>query len=42
MKIRRTFVLVLALIAVLSLFVQCKSNNDEQPETEQGIISSAD
>ena len=42
MKIRRTFVLVLALIAVLSLFVQCKSNNDEQPETEQGAISSAD
>ena len=42
MKIRRTFVLVLALIAVLSLFVQCKSNNDEQPETEQGTNSSAD
>lgn len=42
MKIRRTFVLVLTLIAVLSLFVQCKSNNDEQPQTEQGIISSAD
>ena len=42
MKIRRSFVLVLTLIAVLSLFVQCKSNNDEQPQTEQGIISSAD
>lgn len=42
MKIRRNIVLVLAMIAVLSLFVQCKSNNDEQPETEQGIISSAD
>lgn len=42
MKIRRTFVLVLALTTVLSLFVQCKSNNDEQPEKEQGTVSSAD
>ena len=42
MKIRRNIVLVLAMIAVLSLFVQCKSNNDEQPQTEQGIVSGAD